>query len=242
MNSDESKQETVGIIKTVRNKKVIELLKNQGKNVIEFPEAKVVKIELGDNEKNKLVNIGEFDWIIFTDIFTVDFFLEDLAATGFHLYHLDEFKICACGEAVSDKLRFAQIHSDVIPAQKSAGIIFAEISAYTADEETFFNSKFLLLKGFDKAKSLSKFLVEKNLNLVEMINYSVEPISSFENAKFKSLLSGSAIERFIFTSPEDLESLSQFGEEGFLTDLFANIEIETTDEITDQTLRENTFK
>lgn len=242
MNNDLPETETVGIIKTVKNKKVIGLLKNQGKNMIEFPEITIRKIELDESEKNKFVNIGEFDWLIFTDLFTVDFFLEELAETGFDLYRLDEFKICACGEAVSDKLRFAQIHSDVIPARKSPENIFDELLMYASDEADFFDSKFLLLKGQNKNELLTKFLVEKKLNLVEITNYSVEPLNSFENAKYKSLLSGGAIERFIFTSPEDWESLNQFGGEGYLTNIFETIEIETMDEVTEQTLRENILK
>lgn len=236
MSNETTEIETIGIIKTVRNKKVIELLKKQGKNVVEFPEIKIEKIELGDFDKNFIQNILEFDWLVFTDIFTVDFFIEELEKTGFDLYRLDELKICSCGEAVSDKLRFSQIHSDVVPQYNSAASMLSGIEDYIFDEDEFRNSKFLIISGDTKNKDISSVFTENKLQTEIIKVYKIAETNVFETAKYKSLISGGALDRFIFTSPEDWESFSLIVDENALLN---EIEFETTDEITAQTLREN---
>ena len=129
--------------------------------MIEFPEIKTVKINLNDRQINLLKNLNEFDWLIFTDIFTVDYFLEELEKTGFELYELDNFRICACGEAVADKLRFVQVHSDVIPVNSDEEVIISGIKDYIFDEEQFVNSKFLIVKAENKTSELSKLLKDE---------------------------------------------------------------------------------
>ena len=239
MSNETTETETIGIIKTVRNKKVIELLKKQGKNVIEFPEIKIEKIEPGETEKNLLENISEFDWLVFTDIFTVDFFIEDLEKTGFELYRLDELKICSCGEAVSDKLRFSQIHSDVVPQSNSADSMLSGIGDYIFDEEEFRNSTFLIISGENENEEISNVFAEHNLQTAIVKVYKIAETHIFETAKLKSLISGGAIDRFIFTSPEDWESFSLIIDENISLN---EIEFESTDDTTAQTLRENSHR
>lgn len=236
MNNETSEVETVGIIKTVKNKKVIELLKKQGKNVIEFPEIETEKKELGDAEKLLLQNLEEFDWLIFSDIFTADYFLEHLNEIEFDLYRLDEFKICANGEAVADKLRFSQIHSDVIPQNNSSRSILSGISDYVSDDDEFGNLRFLIIKAENKKDEISKAFTENDLTAKIIDVYKIRDANQFEIAKYRTLFSADEIDRFIFTSPEDFESLSQI----ISGDDFEEnkIEFETTDEITAQTLRE----
>lgn len=236
MSNETAESETVGIIKTVRNKKVIELLHKQGKTVVEFPEIKIEKIGLEDNERQLLENILQFDWLVFTDIFTVDFLIEELEKTEFELYRLDELKICSCGEAVSDRLRFSQIHSDVVPQYNSADSMLSGIKDYIFDEDEFRNSKFLIING--ENEEISNSFSENKLKSENIKVYKVAETNVFETAKYKSLISGGAIDRFIFTSPEDWESFKFIVGENVLSN---EIEFETTDEITAQTLRENSL-
>lgn len=240
MNNETFETETVGIVKTVKNKKVIELLKKQGKNVIEFPEIKTEKKLLNENEKSLLQKIEEFDWLVFSDIFSVDYFLENLNEIEFDLYRLDEFNICANGEAVADRLRFSQIHSDVIPQDKSPQTILSSISDYVFDETEFGNSKFLIIESENCDDAIVKLFVESKLETKTIEVYKIVDANTFETAKYKILFSQDEIDRFIFTAPEDFESLNQilesfeFGQN--------SIEFETTDEITSQTLIEYSNK
>ena len=238
MTSEIAEKETVGIIKNGKNKKVIELLKNQDKNVIEFPEIKTVKTNLNEGQFNLLSNLNEFDWLIFTDIFTVDYFLEELETTGFQLYELDNFRICAGGEAVADKLRFVQVHSDVIPVNSDEENIISGIKDYIFDEEQFTNSKFLIVKAENKNFGLSELLKDEKVKTFEIEVYKIVTEENLDSAKYGALLFGGAIDKFIFTSPEDIESILLFAKNKNLSELLSGVEVDATDEITAQTLRE----
>lgn len=240
MNKSTSDAESVGIIKTVKNKKVIELLKKQGKTVVEFPEIKTEKIKIGEREQQLIENLEDFDWLVFSDIFAVDYFFEDLTETDFDLFRLDEFKIYANGEAVADKLRFSQIHADVIPQDISPQTILTAISDYIFDNSNLKISKFLVIKAENKKDELSKVFTDNDLAFELIDVYKINSENRFEAAKFKTLLLDTEINRFILTAPEDFESLKQIsGEFDFENN---QIEFDTTDEITSQTLAENRNK
>ncbi|MGI9056384.1 MAG: uroporphyrinogen-III synthase, partial [Pyrinomonadaceae bacterium] len=208
------------------------------KNVLEFPEIITAKKKINAKRINLLKNINDFDWLIFTDIFTVDYFLEELEVTGFELYELDKFRICACGEAVADKLRFGQIHSDVIPVNSDEKIIISGIKDYIFDEEEFQNSNFLIVKPENKNSELSKLLNDAKIQNDEIEIYKIATGENLENAKHGALLFGGAIDKFIFTSPADIESLLLLAKNKKLSELLSGVKIDATDEITAQTLRE----
>lgn len=242
MNSELAEQETVGIIKNGKNKKVIELLESQGKNVFEFPEIKTEKNDLSEDQIGLLRGIKEFDWLIFTDIFTVDYFLEELGKTGFELYELDNFRICACGESVADKLRFVQIHSDSIPVTLENEVIFSSIEDYIFDEAKFVNEQFLIIKAEKSDSELTKLFTGKKIKTAEIEVYKTIPEENLDGAKYGALLAGGAIDKFIFTSPADIESLLIFAKNKNMSELLSGVEIDATDEITAQTLRERDLK
>ncbi|MEO6589218.1 MAG: uroporphyrinogen-III synthase [Pyrinomonadaceae bacterium] len=234
-----SKKETVGVFKSGKNKKLIELLKSQNKSVIEFLQVKTEAVIFDVEKLNILKKIRQYDWLIFTDIYTVDYFMAGLEKTGFELFELDKFRICACGEAVADKLRFVQIHSDVIPPKKSAEVTVSALSDYIFDDAEFLDSNVLIIKSEDINSEISKLLLKKRIKNVEIEVYRTLSVSSLENAKLNTLLSVGDIDRFIFTSAEDVESLLILSKNAQLSKYLSGIEIETTDEVTSQILSEN---
>lgn len=237
MNKSTSEPETIGIIKTVKNKKVIELLIKQGKTIVEFPEIKTEKIELNDREIQMIEHLEDFDWLVFSDIFSVDYFLEILTESDFDLFRLDEFKIYANGEAVADKLRFSQIHADIIPPNSSPQTILSAVSDYIFDHSELKASNFLIIKAENKNDALVKLFTGNDLSAESIDVYKTKDVNQFETAKYKTLFSDNEIDRFILTAPEDFESLKQISNDFDFEN--KQIEFETTDEITAQTLSEN---
>ena len=131
LNFDAEKQ--YAICATQFNKTIISALQKQGIDLKVFPSVEIVKNELNEESKNYLSNLVKFDWLIFPDIYAVDFFVEALEGEGIDLFDLDLIRICAFGEAVSDRLRFSQIHADLIPAKIDVETVIKAFEDYLSE-------------------------------------------------------------------------------------------------------------
>lgn len=238
MNQISASSKTVGIFRNPLNKKLVELFESQGKKVFEFPALEKKRADLSETELDLFRNIFDFDWIIFSEIFTVEFFLEILEEQNFDFYDLDSVKIFSLGEAVADSLRFRQIHSDVIPPKNNVKAAFTALSDYLSAENKFSGLRFLILKEVAENSELANLLSENFAEIREVEIYKIEDQNESEISKLKALLVGGAIDEFVFSSPEEVFSLFKLlGNECF-AQILSEIKIQTLNEITQQTLFE----
>lgn len=219
---------TYAVFDRPANRKIITGLEEQGAKVfkIKFPEIETAK--LLDEDLQKMQNPIDFDWLVFPDVFAVEIFLQKLEASNFDFFELDAVRICAFGEAVSDRLRFVQIHSDVIPANFHPENIFQAISDFAVEIE---NLRFLILKRTESLCELSNLLrAEKaDVSEIEIYQFKADP----EFSKVKALLTGGAVDAFLFNSPEEVFAFANlFGD---LT--FEDLRLSSNDETTRQTIK-----
>lgn len=233
-----TESKTYGIFSTPANRKIIKDLEIVGAKVFQFPPFETESIVDADIHlfiKNNFIN---FDWIIFADTFTVDYFLEILEATKTDLFELDDKRILAFGEAVSDRLRFSQIHSDVIPNSIETEKIFLALVNYLElDELSKANFLFPKFVGYETA--LKNYLHQAGAGLTEFEIYKIKCERLTEIAKLKALLTGGTFDEFIFNSPEDVFFLQRYLFPKRISDILSEIQASAPNEITMQTLREN---
>lgn len=238
---DQFTQITCGIVQNSANKSIISELLEQNRKIIEFPTLKTECILINKASQKIIEGIQDFDWLIFTDVLSVDYFLEIFEKLEFEMFSLDNFRVCSLGESVSDRLRFDQIHSDVIPSRLTADKIFDDISNYIFDKDEFGQTKFLILKGDSKENEITELLKNEKAFAEEFTVYKYLKQNTADLPKLKTLLIGGAIDEFVFTSPIDLLNLKHIYEIDF-RELFAEIEVLASDEITLRFLIENGFK
>ncbi len=220
--------------------KIVSELENAGAQIIKFPVLEAENIDLSEDAREVLTNLVNFDWIIFPDVLTVDFFLQDLEGNAIDFFELDEIRVCACGEVVSDKLRFVQLHADVIPPRIEPKEIITALKNYIGEEE-FHNRKFLLLKEVSNQNDLKNKLTD-NIKISELSIYRIKIPPENEITRLKTLLKGGAIDEFIFVAPTDFIWLSHiFGGES-LDQLLSDINISAVDGSIFQTAREHNLK
>ncbi len=233
-------QKSYGMFPNSLNKRIIEELKSKGHNILNFPKVEKKPISLTHNEKEILLNLQNFDWLIFTDVFAVDEFLLHLENLKVDFFELDNLRVCAYGEAVSDRLRFVQLHADVIAYDFDEHEIFLQIKNYLFNEDEFKGLKFIFIKGNQNDYKIVEMLEQKSV--------CVDPLKLYETniqeniPKLKALVKGGAIDEFIFCSPDEVFDLSiMFGKDK-LANYFHEIIVTAKDEITYQTLNEFGFK
>lgn len=225
-----------GICSTPFNKTIIFGLQKQGINLKVFPSAEIVKNTLDEKSKELLSNLEKFDWIIFPDIFAVDLFVEILQEEEIDLFDLDLIRICALGEAVADRLRFSQIHADLIPTKIDSRSVIKSFEAYLSDE--FKDVKILMIQNSE----LSKELAEKEIENHKIEIYKTILPDSTETAKLKALLNGGAVDVFLFYGIEEIAGLKLLFPDDSLENLLSESEIIALEPIVYQHLRERNLR
>lgn len=230
-------KKTYGLIAAPLNKKLISELKQSGEDVLVFPAVKTAKLEISGEAIKFIKNPSDFDWIIFTDIFAADHFIEALRKEETDFFELDNLMVCALGEAVSDRLRFIQVHADVIPANNSNEAVFSEISQFVGGE--FENLRFLVLREHLKKHSFVEILQRAKAYVVELPVYRAEFGTETEQIKLKTLLKGGAVDEFVFSSPEDVLAIKFLFPENDLPEILNGVKISAVNENAFHSLQEN---
>lgn len=217
------------------NKKIISEIENAGAKIVLFPNVETKAVQISAQVENQLKDLSDFDWIIFPDIYAVDYFLQTLEKLEIDFFELDALRVCAFSETIADRLRFSQIHSDVISNRVKAETVLQVLRNYEPD---FSNLKFLVPKEKETNLKLTNELIKYGARILEFAVYfsSINEIS--ELSRLKALLKGGAIDEFIFSSPEDAANFSLL----FQVDDFSSFLNETTalanDSLTYNALRE----
>ncbi len=96
------------------------LLSESGAFVYEFPTIETVPIRDYDKIDSAISRLNSYDWIIFTSVNGVKFFLKRMFQKGFDIRDLKGLKVCAIGPATRHALEEMHIRVDVIPSEYRA--------------------------------------------------------------------------------------------------------------------------
>lgn len=99
------------------------LLADNGAFVYEFPTIETIPIRDYDKIDLALSRINKYDWIIFTSVNGVKFFLKRMYERGFDIRDLKGLKVCAIGPATKQTLEEMLIRVDVMPSEYRAEAI-----------------------------------------------------------------------------------------------------------------------
>ena len=223
------------------NNKLAAEVEKTGAKILKFPMFESEKIESAETSVQIIKNLSEFDWIIFTDVLAVDFFLGSLEENAVDFYELDEIRVCALGEVVTDRLRFVQLHADVIPNRADAANVLSSLKTYIAADE-FAGLKFLIVKEITLDNKVKYELSEARAEVVELAIYRIKFSIKDQIAKLKTLLKGGAIDEFVFSAPTDFIGLKYIFDEEPFARLFSEIKVSAVDGLTLQTVREHDLK
>lgn len=225
------------------NKKLVAELEQCGARVILFPQITTEKAALGEESTRTVENLSDFDWLIFFDVFAADYFLEALEENGRDFYELDNARVCTLGEAVADRLRFAQVHADVVPNSVETESVIRSLAAYIGEREIGGN-RFLLVKEEGAATAeIVGALNEKGAIVSELAIYRarIADAGGAANAKTKALLAGGGVDELVFTAPADFIALEALVPRQMLAQILREAKISATDEVTVQFLRERSI-
>ena len=111
-------------------------LASLGANPIEFPTIEIVPPDNWSELDNAISELDQYDWLIFTSVNGVKFFLARLKETGRDLRALAKIKIAAIGPKTAQELKDLCIVPDIVPYEYRAEAIVEEFKRQGVSKAT----------------------------------------------------------------------------------------------------------
>lgn len=183
-------------------------------------------------------NLYGYDWLIFTSVNGVDYFLRRLEKLGRDAGELDELRVCAIGEATAVRLREAQVHVDVIPEQFKAEGAYSAIEAYVGGRENLNRLNFLIPRAAVARDYLPRALEEAGARVDVVPAYRTVAPQTNERGRVEALLAGGAVDCITFTSSSTVTNFARLFDTTDLSELLAGVAVACIGDITAATAAE----
>lgn len=103
------------------------LLSASGADVMEFPTIETVAPPSWDSLDKAIDRLPDFDWVIFTSVNGVRFFVQRLRERGGDIRDLKGIKICAIGPKTAEAIENSGVRVDITPSEYRAEAIIASL-------------------------------------------------------------------------------------------------------------------
>lgn len=198
--------ETFAVPDSLSNQRAIAGLEALGKRVIRLPSPAVGIKHFSEEEASIIRRPDRFDWVVFEDVRTASDLEEIAASAGLDLFDLDAVKICAAGEPVADRLRFCQVHADLIPAGLGSEDIAAEMTAYEGG--TLAGVKVLSLGSADDGQ-LKDALAAAGAEAIRVVVHEQSGEAPALGGRTKSMLIAGGVDGVYFASSVDVADVER---------------------------------
>src|SRR6266542_762454 len=183
-------------------------LEQYGADVVLCPTIEIRELESYERLDEAIEHLYGYDWLIFTSVNGVEHFFKRLKARERDTSDLDELKVCAIGEATADKLRYLQVHVDIIPEEFKAEGVFAALERFVGGRDALRNLNVLLPRASVARDYLPKALEQAGARVDVVPAYRTSLPENLDRGRIASMLSASG-DCLAFTSTSTVRNLAQ---------------------------------
>jgi uroporphyrinogen III methyltransferase/synthase len=115
----------------------VRMLQQAGAEVVEFPTIQTVPPESYDGLDGALKRLSSFDFVIFTSVNALDFFLDRLAFLGGSVSDLGGMKVIAVGPKTASAIEANGISPDIVPVEFKAEGVLAALEPFDISGKRF---------------------------------------------------------------------------------------------------------
>lgn len=183
--------------------KLSKLLRNYGAIPIEYPLIKIIPLEDYEEMDNKINNLSNYDWIIFTSVHGVKYFLQRLFGLGKDIRELKKIKIATIGPKTASEIANYGVLVDLIPKEFVTEFIVSNF------ENIDLKNKNIL---FPRAKEAREMIVKE----LQKRGAFVDDVPCYQTIKgdgnkeqLRSMIKNKEIDVITFTSSSTVKNFHQ---------------------------------
>lgn len=210
----------------------IELLEKEGAITIQFPAIETVPPDSWDMLDNAINKLDSYQWLIFTSVNGVRFFMERLKIKGKDVRELKNIKICAIGPKTAAAVESLGIKVDAVPERYIAEGVIEEMR-----KKGIKGKRVLLPRAVIARDILPDKLTDMGAKIDVVDAYkTVRPKE--EISGIKNMLEGGEIDVITFTSSSAVKNFMSYISGNDIKKTLKNITIACIGPITAKTVRE----
>jgi uroporphyrinogen III methyltransferase/synthase len=186
-------------------------LEELGAQCIEFPTITIAVPPSWDPLDSAIRNLPQYDWVIFTSVNGVKFFIQRLLAAGRDARDLHGIRIAAIGPKTAEALESAMLRPDLIPSEYRAEAILNSLSEHSVQ-----GKRFLMPRAMAAREVLPEQLSERGAQ-VDVVPAYQTVLPEQDAHKIRALLTNCEIDCLTFTSSSTVSNFfSLIGNEDLL--------------------------
>ncbi len=210
-------------------------LEHYGARVIVCPTIEIAEPETYERLDEAIDHLYGYDWIIFTSVNGVEYFLRRLQVRTHQTSELDELRVCAIGEATAESLVAAHVHVDLIPNQFKAEGVFAALETFAGGREALAGLNVLIPRAAVARDYLPKSLGEAGARVDVVAAYRTVQPDGLDRGRVSAMLAGGAADCIAFTSSSTVRNLGQLFDTNDLTEPLNGVAVACIGDITAET-------
>jgi len=213
-------------------------LEQYGARVLLCPTIEIAEPESYERLDEAIAHLYGYDWIVFTSVNGVDYFLRRLKTRGHQTDELDELRICAIGDATAERLTTAHVHVDVMPTEFKAEGVFAALERYVGDVEGLKGLNFLIPRAAVARDYLPTTLEQSGARCDVVAAYRTVQPDGLDRGRVSAMLAGGGADCIAFTSSSTVRNLALLFDTHNLSDVLSGVAIACIGDITAATASE----
>jgi len=195
-----------------------------GAEVISCPTIEIKEPSSWEQLDRALIHLSWFDWLAFTSVNGVEYFLGRMDALGHGRVELESHRICAVGSKTAERLERENIVVDLTPERFTAEALAEEFTERFGMRQRLYGSR-MLLPASRTTRDVIRPAMEKIGVYVEVVEayQTVTPAAKGENVA--RLLRDAEADYIVFTSPSTVANLAAILETDHLASHLANTRV-----------------
>ena len=218
--------------------KFVAELEQFGARVIICPTIEIDEPESFERLDEAISHLYGYDWLVFTSVNGVDYFLTRFKSSGHEISEIDDLRVCAIGDATAERLREAQLHVDVIPHEFKAEGVFDALTKFVGGLDALSGLNFLIPRAAAARDYLPKALEEAGARVDVVPAYRTVLPDHMDRGRISAMLAGGA-DCIAFTSSSTVRNLAQLFDTQDLSRVLEGVTVACIGDVTAQIATEH---
>jgi len=207
-----------------------------GAEIIPCPTIEIKEPSSWEQLDRALIHLSWYDWLVFTSVNGVEYFLGRMDALGHGRAELEFHRICAVGRKTAEKLESENVVVDLTPERFTAEALVEEFTAHFGVHQRLYGSR-MLLPASRTTRDVIRPAMEKIGVYVEVVEayQTVAPAAKGETVA--RLFRDAEADYIVFTSPSTVANLAAILETDHLAPHLANTRVACIGPVTAEAAR-----
>lgn len=200
----------------------VQELDASGVRLLVCPALEIAELENYQQLDDAIDHLYGYDWLLFTSVPAVEFFLRRLRQKGFDSSALDKLRVCAAGNGTERLLLAEHVHVDVASSTPATKTLFAALESFVGGRTGFSGLNFLSPRAVVARDSFTRALNDAGARVDLVHAYRIRSSPELDLGRTAAMCSAAA-DCIVLVSPASVTQLARLFDAHDLAEALAQV-------------------